>query len=74
MNSPSTTPRSAKNQTRYFSVPLDLAARIDAAATARGITKSALFREMFQAWEAGDRERSLERHEAGPETEGNGSE
>ena len=68
MTSSSTTNRAVKNQTLYFSVPLDLAARIDAAAKARGITKRTLFLEMFHAWEVEDRKRRLDGSGKGRET------
>lgn len=56
-----TADRSAKNQTLYFSVPLDLAARIEVAAKARGISPSALLCEVFRAWETWEAEENRER-------------
>jgi hypothetical protein len=51
---PMATPQTSK--TLYFSVPLEMALRIETEANARGITKSALFLELFRAWEQWDRE------------------
>ena len=45
---------SPPSKTVYFSVPREMAARIGAEAKARGITTSALFLELFRAWEAWD--------------------